>query len=357
MIPLWTVNFTETQALNLAQTLREKHLSQGAVTAELERAIAEKFSVAECICVSSGTSALIVAMLAAGVGPGTEVIVPNRTWIATAHAALILGASVVVCDTLQNSPIMDVNKIEALITKKTRAVVPVFMNGRNIPNYRGLCDLLKSKSIEIIDDAAQAIGSKDPQGQQLGSLGNYGCFSLSVAKLVGSGQGGFILTNDDRISSTMRAIRTHGVENTKEATKWEMIGGNFRYNDLAASLVFDQINNLEERANKSLLIYETYIEGLSGVKGITPIRVDTEAGEIPVYCEFLTDNRESFQDCMSNLGIETRKFYPDIASADYLLNQERNKTVYETSGIYLPSGPDLPIRAVHEVIEAVKNSV
>lgn len=354
MIPWWTINFSEQQALNLASTLRNKNVSQGVVTAKLEQTLRDFFSVEDCICVSSGTSALIVSMIAAGVVPGKEVIVPNRTWIATAHAARLLGAKVVVCETLPNSPLLNVERVESLFNENTVAVVPVYLNGREIPQMDRLRKLLKKYSIALIEDAAQAIGSKDANGKQLGSLSLFGCFSLSTTKLIGSGQGGFILTNDLEVSNKLRSIRTHGVESTKEPEVWEGLGGNFRYTDLAASLVFEQLDILEKRIARCKEIYKMYTDGLYGCKELKPIEVNVKGGEVPVYVEYELDKRDDFQEYMTSVGVDTRKFYPDIASAKYLVNNNIiPQTSFERKGIYLPSGPDLNFQYVEEVIKKI----
>jgi len=354
MINWWNVNFSENQAITLADTLRKKHVSQGAVTRLLENKIAEKFSCLDCICVSSGTSALLVSMIAAGVGPGKEVIVPNRTWIATAHAAKMLGADVVVCETLNEYPIMDVTRIEKLITDKTVAIVPVYLNGRNILGFEKLIELANNNSIAIIEDAAQAIGSLDNNGQQLGSKGNFGCFSLSVAKLVGSGQGGFILTNDAKYSKIMRNIRTHGLESTNEPTIWSSLGGNFRFNDLAASLVFDQLDELNDRIQRVTNIYDQYKNKLKNITELIPIPVKIELGEVPVYSEYLIKNRDDFQLYLLKNNIETRKSYPDISSANYITKSIIKNTKFESEGICLPCGPDLNDNDLEYVINKIK---
>lgn len=356
MIPWWTVKFSEEQAAAVSNAIRTRNISQGTLTTKLEREIAVRFNAEDCVCVSSGTSALIVSMIAAGVGPGREVIVPNRTWIATAHAAKILGADVLVANTLKDIPVMDVESALSLFSERTAAVVPVFMNGRNVPGYEKLVQEATKRGIAVIDDAAQAIGSRDAEGRQLGATGLYGCFSLSVAKLVGSGQGGFILTNDQDVSTKLRAIRTHGVESTKEPVNWAGLGGNFRYTDLAAALVFEQLDRLDERISNCIKLYRAYESGLAEIKYLRQLPVDLSRGEVPVYNEFLCDQREMLQKNLASAGIETRRFYPDIRRANYLgaAVLDALPTVFENKGIYFPSGPDLQTKDIQIVLDAIR---
>jgi perosamine synthetase len=355
-IPWWSVKFSETQALAIAAAVRGRNISQGVITRELERILANRFNVEDCVCVSSGTSALIVSMIDAGVCPGSEVIVPNRTWIATAHAARILGATVKIAPVLSNIPVMDISEIERLISHRTKAIVPVFMNGRNVPGYEELKTICEQRNISLIDDAAQAIGSMDISGRQLGTRGNYGCFSLSIAKLIGSGQGGFILTNSRKKAASLRAIRTHGVESTLEPETWSGIGGNFRYTDLAASLVFEQLDDLERRVSRVRKLHDFYKSQIHDISGIEIIPINEDSGEVPVYAECLVEEREAFQNFMGVAGIETRKFYPDVALATYLGidSQLEEKSIFHTKGIYLPSGPDLSHQDLTQVTNRIR---
>lgn len=356
MISWWNTNFSEDQAMAVYGAIKDRNLSQGKVTSQLEKIIAKTFKVKDCICLSSGTSALMVSMIAAGVRPGSEVIVPNRTWISTAHAARILGAEVIVARTYEDSPIMDVSDAINQFSERTVAVVPVFMNGRQVPEYKMLVDAAKKRGIAVIDDAAQAIGALDSSGIQLGAVGSYGCFSLSVAKLVGSGQGGFILTNSDEVAKKLRSIRTHGVESTNEPDMWNYLGGNFRYNDMAASLVFEQLEELPMRVARVRGIFNKYVEEFKKISLIQPISVNIVSGETPVYCEFFVKNREQLQKYLKSHEVETRKFYPDISKANYIAASVREieGSRFQYEGIYLPSGPGLKEEEQERVIELIK---
>jgi perosamine synthetase len=295
--------------------------------------------------------------MAVGIQPGDEVIVPNRTWIATAHAVHLLGAKVILVDTEEGRPIIDASLIEAKISSKTKAIIPVHMNGRS-------CDMSKIKEIAnknnlfVIEDAAQAIASRNSYGY-LGTQSDVGCFSLSVAKTISTGQGGFAVTDDDVLASKIRAIRTQGVENVKEPKEWPMPGFNFRYSDIYASIGIEQLKRLPERIKYLRHIYEVYDRNLKdSVFKIIP--VDLNSGEIPVYIEYLVDNREVWIQKLFDNGIETRTFYPAINAASYLVQtNERyiNSELYSKNGIYLPSGPDQDLSSIQETIKNIKNIV
>jgi perosamine synthetase len=356
VIPIWTISFTEKQATAISNAVRDRKISQGPIVAELELALANKFNAKFCVCTSSGTSALMMAMIALNIRPGSTVVVPDRTWIATAHAAKILGANIVVCPSSDRSPVLDAPSLKKIIEQKPSAVLPVFLNGRNIPQYSELRKTAKNIGVPLIVDAAQALGSSSEDGVQIGADEQFACFSLSMSKIISSGQGGFIFTNNQDTSDRLKKIRTHGLENVLELADWSMLGGNFRYTDIAASLVLDQLDMFEDRRRKCLEIYRYYLEGLSTVGECLPLKVNVSKGELPIYIEYLVEKRDELVNFLKSKGIESRKFYPDISTAHYLFGGKRSQTEtkFAKSGLYLPSGPDLTVENVRRVVLSIK---
>src|SRR3989338_694987 len=123
-IPWWRIQYTETDVQSVAQAVRAEHISLGPVTAAFEKKLSEKLCVPYVVATTSGSMALLMTLIALGIGTGDEVIIPNRTWIAAAHAVNMLGAKVVLTDVLSHLPIIDVSQIEAKITSKTKAIIP-----------------------------------------------------------------------------------------------------------------------------------------------------------------------------------------------------------------------------------------
>jgi dTDP-4-amino-4,6-dideoxygalactose transaminase len=357
----WRTNFGEEEISHVVQSMRNECISQGEVTKEFEKKLADFLEVEHVIAVSSGSSALLMSLMAIGVGPGSEVILPNRTWIATAHAVHLLGAKVILVDTEKHRPIIDAELIEEKINSKTKAIIPVHMNGRS-------CDMQKIKKISkkygiaIIEDAAQAIASKNSDGF-LGTQSDIGCFSLSVAKTIATGQGGFSVTNNNEMADKMRAIRTHGVENIKDPSGWIMPGFNFRFTDLLASIGIEQLKRLPYRVERLREIYHIYSNRLKD-SDFSQISVDIDNGEVPVYSEFIINNREEWIARLERIGIETRPFYPDINKAKYLNNKPEesfsNSQHFSKFGIYLPSGPSQSLNDIryctNQIININKNN-
>ena len=208
-----------------------------------------------------------------------------------------------------------------------------------------------------MDPAAQALGSKNCDGF-LGTQSKIGCFSLSVAKIISSGQGGFLVTDDDNLAQKLRAIRTHGVESVKDPSSWPMLGFNFRFTDVLASIGLAQLSLIDQRVEKLLSLYEHYVEGVSGTN-LKIIPMDLEHGEVPLYVECVVDMaRNDWTRYLDSCDIDTRPFYPSIHRAPYLGTFEKkypNSLEFEKRGLYLPSGPCQPLTNADICIEAVKN--
>jgi len=353
MIPWWSTSFGELEICRIAESVRSNNVSQGVVTREFEDALSAYLNVRHVVAVSNGSCALLAALIAAGVGPGDEVILPNRTWIATAHAVRLLGGRVVAVDVERDRPIIDVTAIELAVTSRTKVILPVHMNGRSA-NMEVIQQIARRHKLAVIEDAAQAIGSRNRHGY-LGTQSDMGCFSLSVAKTISTGQGGFIVTNDDHWAERLRGIRTHGVESTKDPESWAMLGFNFRFTDVLASIGIEQLKLLSDRIAHLKEIYACYAEGLRE-SPFALIPVDLDTGEVPVYNEFLVENRENWIDRLARNGIESRPFYPDVDKATYLgvaKNSFPNSRNFSKEGIYLPSGPAQSLASIAQVVKTV----
>jgi dTDP-4-amino-4,6-dideoxygalactose transaminase len=351
-IPWWATSFTSGEAEAAAGAITNRHLSQGSITEQFEQALAKHLGVPHVVAVTSGTSALTLALMAHGIGPGDEVLVPNRTWVATAHSVQILGATPVFIDTEPDRPVMDVATVHRHVTSRTKVVIPVHMNGRSV-NMEAVNAFAAAAGLVVIEDAAQALGSRDQQGRALGTLSKAGCFSLSVAKIISTGQGGFVATRDAVINARLRAIRTHGVENTIEPNTWIMPGFNFRFTDILASIGLVQLGLLPGRVNRQRQVYDLYEEGL---KGSDLVRlIPQQVGEVGPYIEILTKDRDRLVEFLKLRGIETRIFYPDLDTAPYWNFDEGlvNSRVFGREGLYLPSGPSITNEQIERVLAAV----
>ena len=355
-IPWWQTEFTTGEAEAAAKAITEGRLSQGPIVAEFEQKLANYLGVRQVVATTSGSDALLLSLWAANVLPGDEVLVPNRTWIATAHAVSLLGAVPIFVDTDVDNPVISPSDLRNKVTSRTKAVIPVHLNGRDA-HIDEVLEFGETHGIKVIEDAAQALGSKDASGSFLGTKSLAGCFSLSVAKVISSGQGGFIATSHDDFVARLRAMRTHRIENVIEPGKWDMLGFNFRFTDVLASIALAQFEKLELRLSRLREIYNRYEVGIRGLPNIRMIPLDLNGGEIGPYIEILSDDRESLVKYLMQHGIESRKFYPDLDTADYFkaIKENPNSRVFGSDGLYLPSGPSLTNDSIDFVLATLVN--
>lgn len=353
-IPYWKTSFDNGEAEAIVRTLKDGHISQGPEIQTFEEALGRYLGVPYIVTTTSGSMALLMSLWASKIGPGDEVIVPNRTWIATAHAALLLGATVKFIDVEVDRPIIDINKIESAISSKTKAILPVHLGGR-AANMREINKIAKNNNLIVIEDAAQALGSRNIDGF-LGTQSDLGCFSLSVAKIISTGQGGFIATKSYDLYQKLISMRTHGVTDVVNAN-WSCPGFNFRFPGLLASVGLVQLALLEGRINKAKEIYSLYKEKLANCNFLQMIEVNIEAGEVPVYFEAICEQRNEFIEYMANNSIQCRPAAPNLSEAEYF----NNTTIYPASNkfaeksFYLPAGPGISIDQVNYIAEVARN--
>ena len=352
----WQTEFKTGEAEAAAKAINQGRLSQGELVAEFELKLGEYLGVRNVVATTSGSDALLLSLWAANVLPGDEVLVPNRTWIATAHAVSLLGAIPIFVDTDVDNPVISLFDLRNKMTSRTKAVIPVHLNGRNA-HIDEVIEFGEAHGIKVIEDAAQALGSKDLSGSFLGTKSLAGCFSLSVAKVISSGQGGFIATNHDDFAARLKAMRTHGIENVIEPGKWDMLGFNFRFTDVLASIALEQFKKLELRLSRLREIYNRYEVGMTGLANIRMIPLNLDGGEVGPYIEILSDDRESLVKHLMRNNIESRKFYPDLDTASYFkaTKENPNSRIFGSDGLYLPSGPSLSNDSIDFVLSALAN--
>ena len=354
MISWWRTEFGAKELQNITDSISNENISQGLVTEKFENQLADALNVPYAVATTSGSMALLMALMAMGVGPGDEVIVPNRTWIATAHAPLMLGAKVVLTDVKEDVPIIDGEKIEEHITSSTKAIMPVHLGGRAV-DMDVIKNIAHKHGLFVIEDACQAFFSKDSQGNYLGTCSDVGCFSLSVAKLISTGQGGFIVTRNKQIYEKLKLIRTHGVGDVINVCYTEM-GFNFRFNDILASMGMAQLEIAQKRVKQVKVIYEKYKEALAQLPFLELIPVNVANGETPLYVEVLCKDREKLINYLSLQNIQARPFYPNLNNADYLsaTGKYPHADKFEKQGLILPCGPDQSLDNVNTVLEVLK---
>jgi len=240
MIPISKPFIGEAEKQAVLEVLDSGMLVQGPRTAKLEEKFAAVCGTQHAIATSSGTTALHTALLAHGIGPGDEVITTPFTFIASVNGIIYTGARPVFVDIEEDTFNINPALIEAAITPRTKAILPVHLYGYPC-DMDAILDIARRHNLVVIEDAAQAIGATY-QGQPVGSFG-LGCFSLYATKNVMCGEGGMITTNDDAIAGQCRMMRNHGM---KRRYYHDMLGYNFRMTDLHAAIGLAQMERLAE---------------------------------------------------------------------------------------------------------------
>ena len=232
--------------------------------AEFSKKFAEFAGAKEALCVANGSISLEIALRALGVGPGDEVIVPGLTWLATAWAAVQVGATPVFADIREVDWCIDPTDVRRKITKRTKAIIPVHLYNQ-CAEMDELVDIAREHFLSIVEDCAHAHGSQW-QGKGIGTIGNVGSFSFQQSKSMTSGEGGILTTNDEKL-----AERIHGLKNCGRPWKGSSncgFGGNYRITELQAALLLPQLARFEEQLKIKTANIARFREKMANVTGV-----------------------------------------------------------------------------------------
>jgi perosamine synthetase len=272
-VPVARPSFGAAEERAVVDVLRSGWVSQGPRVAEFERRFAEYVGAREAVAVSSCTTALHLALIAAGVRPGDDVLCPSLSFIATANAIVYAGANPVFVDIDQHSFNIDPSRVESSITQRTKAILVVHQIGLPCA-LREISEIASGHGLIVIEDAACAIGS-EYEGKRIGSpYSSMACFSFHPRKILTTGEGGMITTGDSVTASRMRRLRQHGM-NVSDLTRhgsakvvfesYDEVGYNYRMTDLQAGIGLVQLERLSEMLNKRRSLALRYSERLSGI--------------------------------------------------------------------------------------------
>lgn len=352
-VPWWKTNLGEDEANAARDAILAGRLSQGVVTAELEARLSEVLDVPYVTMTTSGSVALASALLSAGIGPGDDVIVPTRTYIATAHAVQLAGANVRLVDTLADTPQIDPSQIEAKITPATKAIIPVHLNGRAC-DMSAMAEIAERHGLVIIEDAAQALFSKH-KNKHLGTFGKIGCFSLGVTKIITSGQGGFIVTGDKDIHEHLQRFRFHGVSVIRQGS-YDHFGYNFRYTDIQASIAMKQLDRLPKKLESHRQLYARYKDALKDTSKVKLLKVDIDAGEVPLWIEAVCDNLPALKAYLDAHQIGNLLMTPNLSESRHMRDMAPfpNGKYFGDKSITLPSGPDQLPEHIDRTLEVLR---
>lgn len=335
-----------------------KYLKSGAwltefkKTREFEEMIARFTGAKYCSVVSNGTVSLFVALKALDIGLGDEVIVPDITMAATPNVVILAGAKPIFCDIEAESLCLDVEKTERAITKRTKAVMHVSLNGR-AGRLKELKELCRKKKIHLVEDAAQSLGSFF-KGKHLGRYGIIGSFSFSTPKILTTGQGGCLITDKAKVYKKIKLIRDFG-RPRGGIDFYKTVGWNFKFTDLQAVIGIEQMRKLEARINKKKKMFKLYQKLLSGIKEIKFIETNLKE-TTPWFVDIFAPKREKLMDYLKENSIGSRPIYPAL-HAQPAYNKKGNFPVsakIAKSGLWLPSSLTLTDNQIKYICQKIK---
>ncbi len=279
----------------------------GATVERFEKASAAYCGAKHAIGMSSGTDALLAALMVAGVGPGDEVIVPPFTFFATAGTVARLEARPVFVDIEPATFNMDVSKLERAITKKTRAIMPVDLFGQPA-EMDAIGEIARRNKIPVIEDSAQAIGGTH-RGKRVGQMAEMTCLSFFPTKNLGAfGDGGMVVTNDDTLAKSLRMTRVHGAETEYHHS---FVGGNFRLDALQAAVLDVKLQHLEKWIEMRRQNVARYNELLAGSGVTTPVELPHNRHTYHQYTIRIPNGRrDPVFEGLKAAGVSSKIYYP-----------------------------------------------
>jgi dTDP-4-amino-4,6-dideoxygalactose transaminase len=292
----------------IARVVESQYFILGPEVAALEEEVAAYSGAAHGVGMSSGTDALLAALMALDVGRGDEVVIPTYTFFATAGVVARLGAKPVFVDIDPVTYNILPEAVAAAVTERTRAIIPVHLYGR-MADMDAMFDIARARSIAVIEDAAQAIGATDERGRRAGSVGGMGCFSFFPSKnLGGFGDGGMTVTQDEALARKLKMLRMHGME---PKYYHAMVGGNFRLDALQAAVLRVKLQYLDGWSAARRRNAQRYRE-LFAAAGLTDFVTLPEDVPGHIYNQFVVRVRERdrVQAHLRASGVGTEIYYP-----------------------------------------------
>jgi dTDP-4-amino-4,6-dideoxygalactose transaminase len=278
--------------------------SSGPWVARFEKQIADYLGANDAIGVNSGTSALHLALIAAGIGPGDQVLVPANTFMATVWAVLYVGAVPVLCDVDPRSWTINVVDAERRLTAATKAVIPVHLYGQPA-DLDAVGALARRHGLLVVEDVAQAVGARY-QGRRVGNHGLLGCFSFYPSKNLGAaGEAGLITTADPELADRVRMLRNHA---QRERYIHEALGFNYRMDGIQGLILRHKLHHLDAWTDERRAIALRYLEGLADM----PLELPSPVNQDHVWHLFVvhSDERDRLRRHLAACGIETGLHYP-----------------------------------------------
>jgi perosamine synthetase len=350
----------QSELRELTRVIDSTFLTEHELTREFESMTAQLTGAKHAVAVCNGTMALFTCLKAMGIGPGDEVIVPNFTFIASANAVVLAGATPVLCEVREDTFCIDVARAEKLVTGRTKAVMPVHLYGQSA-DMPEVMAFAQRYGFQVLEDAAESIGVRY-DGRHVGTFGEMGILSYYGNKTITCGEGGIVLTNDDALAKAAYRIKNYG-RDRKGTYIHETIGFNFSFTDLQAAIGIAQMKKVSAIISKKREIHDRYVKELQHVERFRPVYVDPRCEPVFWFTSFLCEHPEALSSFLREQNIQTRRFFlplhqqPCYADGKHIRVTGGDFRISESiyrQGISLPSSYSLTENDQSRVIEQIR---
>ena len=334
-ISLSELNFDQREQKAVDQVIKRKWLTMGETVERLETDFAAFTGAKHAVALSSGTAALHLALIAAGIGPGDEVIVPSLSFVASSNAILYAGAKPVFVDiTALDDFNLSSQDVERKITARTKAIMVVHYGGY-LADMRRIKEIARNHRLFVIEDSAHAIGAA-MNSRMAGTLGDLGCFSFFSNKNMATGEGGMIVTDSDRLAKKLKLLRSHGMTSVTldrfkgHSYSYDVVdlGYNYRMTEISAALGILQLKKLPGANRKRKMLTDLYLTHLKGTDGLSIPFQDYPRSSSHHLFPILLDkkiSRKKFMELLRTEGIQSSIHYPPIHRFSYYRKHFRRK--------------------------------
>ena len=370
-IPLFEIDYDERELENVFESVtRGEYWAKGPFVTEFEDRLADYLGVEFAVTVNSGTSALVAALQACGVGSGDEVIVPSFTFIATANAVRLVGARPVFADIERETYGLDPEDVRERLSSNVAAVLPVHPYGRAC-QISELASITAGRDVVLIEDAAEAFGA-ETDGQQVGTVGDAAALSFCQNKVVTTGEGGAIVTDDPEVARNAELFRSHGRVSkdyfeSAQTGEYVSVGGNTRMADINAALGCAQMEKVEELIERRQQVATRYTREFEDVPYVEPQREGTGRHVHQLYTITLADgiDQTRFVERLGEQGVDSKVYWNPPVHLTECYRSNRSKSVSHlpttkeiaSRVVSLPMHPNLTESDIKRVVTAVRGAI
>lgn len=359
MIHLYEPDIDKKDIAEVLKVLQDNQLSGNTQPVKnFENKLKDFLSVEYTLACSNGTTSLHLALISAGVSKGDEVIIPTLTYIASANTVSYIGANPILVDVNKDDWQMDIEALKKKITKKTKAIMPVHLYG-GIPNIENIGEIAKTNNIKIVHDAAESLGAKY-KNIYSGKFDDVSSFSFFPNKIITTGEGGLIATNNHEIYEKALSLRSQGLKSNEEYVH-DVIGYNYRMSALNAALGLNQITKIDKYIKRKKQIYEFYVNELKDT-GINFQNFGLEQNSSYWLTVALLNSEYEPSDLkkfLQNKGVETRRVFMPIHMQEAYEHHYKGESYPIAESIYnkglcLPSYPTLDEDKLKYIVRSIK---